>query len=143
MEMKNFAAVTLVALAVLVVLYLAVQSTGVYQAPSATPSPDYGGGSQVVYPSTAPSNAVHTNKVVILYSQFQPGVIDVLPGTTVTWENQDGKLHSVRSRGTAPEQFYSGTIGGRQTYNHTFTLPGKYEYYDDLTGAGTGVVYVP
>ena len=86
--------------------------------------------------------ATSTNQVVILYSTFSPDAISISPGTTVTWENQDGVIHSITSRPDSPVQFRSGSIGGRQVWSFTFQTPGRYVYYDDTTRQAQGVVYV-
>ena len=98
---------------------------------------------EVFSPSPSPTpEAIAADAVDILYSSFSPESIRVSIGATVTWTNQDGRLHSVRSREGAPESFYSGTIGGKQTFKKTFNVPGVYAYYDDLTNVAQGTVYV-
>ena len=85
---------------------------------------------------------VETDKVVILHAAFEPANIRVRVGTKVTWENQDGVLHSVKSKEGAPESFYSYNIPGRQTYSFTFNKVGTYGYYDDVSSKAEGIVYV-
>lgn len=101
-------------------------------APTATPSP---------VPTIKP-DGVETDRVTVLYSSFEPKVIRVKAGTKVTWFNEDGRLHSVRSSPTSPEQFNSFNIAGRQSWSYTFNKPGTFEYYDDVTNAAQGIVYV-
>src|SRR3989338_1581434 len=102
-------------------------------APTATPEP-------TVAVSVEPTpEIVQTNSVVIIYGTFDPVRIGVEPGTTVTWENQDSALPSVKAKDGS---FYSGSIPARQTWSYTFANEGTFEYYDDLGGGKTGFVYV-
>lgn len=91
---------------------------------------------------TSTIEIVEADSVVVLYDSFKPANIRVKAGTKVTWENQDGRLHSVKSRESSPESFYSYNIAGRQTWSYTFNKAGTFEYYDDLTNKGEGTVYV-
>jgi len=57
---------------------------------------------------------------------YFPSVLEVEPGTTVTWENMGLVVHPVNTL-LGPEQFSSGHF--TTTYEHTFTEPGIYHYY--------------
>jgi len=63
---------------------------------------------------------------------FDPEVIDISVGTTVTWENQDNTVHTVTS-GTsdvgADGMFDSEMMNAGDTYEFTFTNAGNYNYY--------------
>ena len=57
---------------------------------------------------------------------FDPVIIRVTAGTTVTWMNDDDVAHTV----TADEgEFDSGFVNPGQSWSHTFTEPGTYRYY--------------
>lgn len=63
--------------------------------------------------------------------QFQPKVIEVPAGTTVTWTNQDNIDHTITS-GTpaAPDgAFASAPFGKGKTFTATFDKPGEYAYF--------------
>lgn len=118
----------------------ATPSGSIIEAVTTTPLP-----SVAASPTAAPSptpEAVAADRVSILYTTFNPASIRVAVGTTVTWFNEDGRAHSVRSSANSSETFYSGLIGGKQEFKHTFNTAGTFEYYDDLTNVARGVVYV-
>jgi amicyanin len=54
-----------------------------------------------------------------------PGTIEIEAGTTVEWTNNDPLAHTVTA---ADRSFDSGQIGSGQTWRHTFTQPGTYDY---------------
>jgi amicyanin len=56
---------------------------------------------------------------------FAPGTIRVRAGATVTWTNRDSVPHNV----TFMNGGASGTLGQGQSYSHTFTQPGTYDYH--------------
>ena len=82
---------------------------------------------------------------------FQPAVVEVPPGTTVTWQNTSGTGHTVTayengipadadyfasgefaSEGAATSAWRRGGGGGiyaGETYEHTFEIEGEYNYY--------------
>lgn len=97
---------------------------------------------------------------------FRPEVLEVPPGTTVTWKNTSGAGHTVTAYGNGiPEEadfFASGNYESQQeatagwnggsggniysgeTYEHTFEIAGEYNYYcipHEMTGM-KGVVVV-
>jgi plastocyanin len=60
---------------------------------------------------------------------YVPSRIDIAPGTTVQWKNNDPLIHTV----TATDgSFGSPQFGLDGTYRHTFTTPGTYTYYCTL-----------
>ncbi len=112
--------------------------------PTATPLP-----TATPVPTPLPTPAPHelpgvigTNEIAIVYAAFSPRAVWVRAGTVVTWDNQDGRVHSVRSDADSKEQYDSGNIGGGQSWKRTFWSPGKFAYRDGLASAGSGVVYV-
>ena len=63
--------------------------------------------------------------------QFQPKVIEVHAGATVTWTNQDNIEHTITS-GTpdAPDgAFASDPFGKGKSFTTTFDKPGEYTYF--------------
>ncbi len=59
-------------------------------------------------------------------STYVAAHIRVAPGTTVTWTNSDSMKHTVTFRNGGPD---SGLMAQGETYRHTFTTPGTYDYY--------------
>jgi|FLYL01.1.fsa_nt_gi amicyanin len=58
---------------------------------------------------------------------FEPANLRVPAGTTVSWTNRDGVAHTVTSEDGGPLD--SELFGEGETYSHTFSQPGSYEYY--------------
>lgn len=80
--------------------------------------------------------------------KYVPETIEVGVGETVTWETVGAVAHSVTayadripaeadyfasggfdSQGAASEAYPDGAVGQGETYEHTFDVPGTYEYY--------------
>ena len=71
--------------------------------------------------------------VTIKLFQYQPGRIQVRPGTTVTWLNEDEISHTVTA---ATEEgkgggFDASLDGKGKSFSFTFSQPGVYSYYCD------------
>ncbi len=79
-------------------------------------------------------------EVNISQMRFEPAVIDIKAGETVTWRNGAGMPHTVSGRSDGGPQ--SGTLGLGQAFSHTFDKPGTYEYYCALHPGMTGTVIV-
>jgi plastocyanin len=56
---------------------------------------------------------------------FDPKEITVALGTTVTWKVVGQATHDVKARDGS---FVATTLGAGETFTHTFTRPGRYEY---------------
>lgn len=63
------------------------------------------------------------NEVQLGDHYVDPQLLTVKVGTTVTWRNSSGQ-HDVTARDGS---FRSPTLG--DSYSHTFTQPGRYEYF--------------
>ena len=61
---------------------------------------------------------------------YSPNPIQVSSGTTVTWTNDDAQTHTATSgeNATPDQQFDSGIMVPRATFEHTFTEAGEYPY---------------
>lgn len=80
-----------------------------------------------------------TNEVWIQGSAFNPETITVTAGTTITWTNKDGIIHTVTGN---TGLFDSGNIGNSGTYSLKFTSAGTFQYYCRVHPAMTGKVAV-
>lgn len=77
-----------------------------------------------------PPAASAVAKVAILNYKFDPEVLTIPAGTTVTWVNQDETVHSVVS---SDKRFTgSGGLDKGDDYSYTFGTPGSYEYFCSL-----------
>ncbi|MFI5268550.1 MAG: cupredoxin domain-containing protein, partial [Chloroflexota bacterium] len=70
---------------------------------------------------------------------FQPAVITVSTGTTVTWTNKDIEQHTVTARDKA---FNSDVINSDKTFTYTFTKAGSFEYFCQIHPHMVGTVVV-
>ena len=75
--------------------------------------------------------------VRILGNSYSPKVVQVTPGTTVTWINEDvfsylagefSGIHNVVSVGEPPERFVSQMMAHGEEFSFTFELEGEYDY---------------
>lgn len=57
---------------------------------------------------------------------YSINVLEVTVGTTVTWSNQDAMIHTVTA---VDGSFASDFLAEGETYSHTFTDAGEFEYY--------------
>jgi plastocyanin len=75
----------------------------------------------------SPSDA----KVAVKLFQFQPAQLEVKPGTTVTWINEDDIGHTITSGNPENKdgRFDMRLAGKGTTFSFTFTQPGTYAYF--------------
>lgn len=77
-------------------------------------------------PSPQGTPEVGVTQVTIQNFAYQPAIIQVPAGTTVTWTNQDSVAHTVTFRNGMKD---SGLFQQGQTFSYTFASPGTYDYY--------------
>ncbi len=94
-------------------------------------------------PSAPP---VETNEVAIRNSGFEPQVIAISAGTTVTWTNEDPATNQVASDPhpihTDLPGLSSGEMNPGAAYSYTFTTPGTFGYHNHLSPFRKGRVMV-
>lgn len=61
--------------------------------------------------------------------KFKPADIEVGPGDTVVWTNDDETEHGIKANDGS---FNSGRLASGHTYEHKFDRAGKVVYHDDL-----------
>lgn len=79
------------------------------------------------------------NEVWIQGSAFTPETITVTSGTTITWTNKEGIIHTVTSNN---ELFDSGDIKNTGTYSFKFNAAGTFSYHCKLHPTMTAKVVV-
>ena len=72
----------------------------------------------------ATSSASAIVHVVMHDMKFSPASVEVKPGETVEWTNQDITPHTA----TSFPSFDSGSIDSDKSWRHTFTEPGNFPY---------------
>jgi plastocyanin len=75
--------------------------------------------------------------VRIQNSAFYPNSITISSGDTVVWTNLDSTNHTV-----VGTDFSSGNISYQDSYTHTFTKKGTYNYYCSIEPFMKGIVMV-
>lgn len=89
--------------------------------------------------SSPVSSVAGTVQATISGFAFQPQLLQVKKGTTVTWTNQDNAAHTVTGNAGGPD---SPSIAKGQTYSYTFDTVGNYPYYCKPHPNMTGIVQV-
>jgi len=68
-----------------------------------------------------------SDKIVIQMFAYAPQTVMLPVGSTVTWTNEDVAPHTITS--DSGTELNSPQLSQRQTYEHTFSLPGTYTYH--------------
>jgi len=88
----------------------------------------------------AHAGAAEELKVKIDNFTFEPQVLTVKAGTTVTWTNVDDIPHTVASK--TPKLFKSKALDTDDSFSFTFREPGTFEYFCSLHPHMTATVKV-
>lgn len=105
------------------------------------------------YPSTGTSSQSLTASITIPNGNsaqssvgfFVPLNLEILRGTTVTWQNQDNIGHTIQSindKGIIVPVFNSPVLKTGDTFVYKFTKPGVYHYYCSIHPWRIGIVTV-
>lgn len=60
---------------------------------------------------------------------FLPRVVNVMPGSIVSWTNEDSIPHTVTAGGTGEPLFHSGPISPGMTWDNRFDSTGTFGYH--------------
>ncbi len=77
--------------------------------------------------------------IVIRDFEFNPSVLTVAPGTTVTWVNEDESPHTVTEQA---KLFRSAALDTSDRFTYTFAQPGEFAYYCTLHPMMVGKIVV-
>ena len=78
-------------------------------------------------PSPTPAQTSSTVNIDISGFAFNPSLITIKAGDTIVWTNMDSAPHTVTS--TSGKELESKTLDKGDTYSHTFTQAGTYDYF--------------
>jgi plastocyanin len=78
--------------------------------------------------ATAPAYAASTT--VHIGDALDPASVTITPGSTVTWVNDSGNRHRLRST-SGPVEFDSGDLDAGATFTFTFAAVGTWQYRDE------------
>lgn len=88
---------------------------------------------------TLPSESLlGDNEIWIQVHAFNPAILNISVGTTMTWTNKDSEFHTV----TSDTGIFGSGLSYKDTYQFTFTKAGTYNYYCDPHPDMTGTIYV-
>jgi plastocyanin len=100
---------------------------------------------QAAEPEATPKPVLTHSKTTVIYirnNTFVPQEMMVLPGTGITWINEDKTVHSVKTLPDIGIKFVSGEIVPGATFGYTFSeKEGTYGFIDPTTNA-TGMIIV-
>jgi len=82
------------------------------------------------------SDAVVTTEVSVFDNSFDPTVVEVAAGDTITWTWEGKAPHDVDGDGFASEVQTEGT------FQHTFDQPGEFQYICNIHSGMKGLVVV-
>ena len=88
--------------------------------------------------STTPPPA--SNTVSIVDMSFSPATITVKVGTTVTWTNNDGMVHTVTADDASFDSGNIAIMGGK--YSKVFSTAGTYTYHCTIHPTMKGTIVV-
>ena len=77
--------------------------------------------------STESDNLNSTNIVELKGFAFNPPIITIKAGESITWINRDSAKHTVTSE--TGSELNSNLFGKDESYSHQFNTAGTYEYY--------------
>lgn len=72
---------------------------------------------------------------------FDPQVMEVAAGATVTWINRDGDVHTIKTQ-EGPQAFRSPALDGGGRFSFTFHRAGTYRYVCSIHPYMRGVIVV-
>jgi len=78
--------------------------------------------------SPTSNNPPPPNTITMSSSSFSPSSKTISVGTTLTWTNNSGVVHTVTSNSPSTE-LNSGDIGSGGSYSHTFNTVGTFNYH--------------
>lgn len=96
--------------------------------------------------ATVLASMTPSTKITVIHianNSFSPATLMVLPGTGITWVNDDRTVHSVKVIGEHKGKFNSGDIAPTARWGYTFSeAEGTFEYTDGYNPNATGVIIV-
>jgi len=95
----------------------------------------------VQFSSDQPASRVVT---ITRLGNFSPPCLSISIGDTVEWDNPIGNpinVTTVSVRGAPPELYSPSLVGAAAMWRHTFTKPGRFDYFDQGAGGTVDSYY--
>ena len=95
-------------------------------------------------PVTRITTSLPSVTIFIKARAFDPAILTIEQGTTVTWTNEDPMMHYVVHLPDAnhAELFDSGPLSSGQSFSYTFLEKGRYNYGDPQIGGGSSYLVI-
>jgi len=91
-------------------------------------------------PTKEPEKEIKKEKIIKIYPGFfDPENINITPGTTVTWVNEDTRPHKITD---TRRRFYGERFLPSESYSYTFNEEGTYYYFDVIFYSLKGKIVV-
>lgn len=91
--------------------------------------------------ASAGARSTTKSSVTISNYSFHPASLTVKVGATVTWVNEDGDVHTIKST-DGPEVFGSPGLDSGEQFKYTFRRAGTYHYICSVHPYMRGIVVV-
>lgn len=88
---------------------------------------------------STPMTGSGSSQVEIKNFTFEPMMLSIAVGTTVTWKFDDSAQHTVSAD---DKSFVSPALSNGQTYTHTFTTAGTFQYICSIHQYMKGTIVV-
>lgn len=77
--------------------------------------------------------------------KFNPSMLNIKVGETVTWINEDDRAHTIAGipgQGTNDKELFTSSIPTGKSWSHTFKKAGEYPYFCYIHYVMMGVIIV-
>jgi plastocyanin len=96
-------------------------------------------GAAIAFAADPATKAAAPATVVINGYEYNPSILTIAPGTTVTWMNEDETPHTVTDNGKI---FRSAALDTGDRFSYTFAQSGEFTYYCTLHPMMIGKIVV-
>lgn len=90
-------------------------------------------------PDTRTAPPANVVQVSIVQMSFRPDPLTITVGQTVRWTNNDDRDYSILAK---DQSFKSGNLRPKESFEHKFTEPGSFDYFDIFRPRVTGTIVV-
>jgi plastocyanin len=99
----------------------------------------FSAGAAIAFAADPATQVAAPATIVIDGYEFNPAILTIAPGTTVTWVNEDETPHTVTENGKI---FRSAALDTGDRFSYTFAQAGEFTYYCTLHPMMVGKIVV-